>query len=98
MARIFDICSDETYGNQFTDFTQWPSDRPMDSQVAAEHFLCMCFTDSVIRIRDNGNLTQEDADAIIRTARRGFLVAAAATVNSKLHQKKGDDADGSGST
>ena len=31
----------------------------MDSQVAAEHFLCMCFTDSVLRIRDNGNLTQE---------------------------------------
>lgn len=25
----------------------------MDSQVAAEHFLCMCFTDSVLRIRDN---------------------------------------------
>ena len=50
---IPDIFSDEIYGNQFTDFTEWPSDKPMDSHVAAEHCLCMCFTDSVIRIRDN---------------------------------------------
>jgi len=89
----------DSYGNKFTDFTEWPSDKPMDSQVAAEHFLLMCFTDSVLRIRDNGSLTQEEADIAIDRARHGLLVAAAGTVNYSLqHQKKGEDADGAGST
>ena len=95
--RSFDIESG-TYGNSFIDFTEWPSDKPMDVQQNAEYFLNMCFTDAVVRMNMNKVLTDDQADSIIWMARKGLLIAAAATVNYILNKKKGETTDGSGST
>lgn len=59
---IPDIFSDEIYGNQFTDFTEWPSDKPMDAQVSAEYFLFMCFKDTVLRMMAKWYITKKHAD------------------------------------
>ena len=90
--RSFDRVSD-TYGNSFTDFTEWPNNEPMDAQVNAEFFIVMCFTDAVIRMMDNKVLTGEQAESIIWMARLGMLTSAAATVNWILNKRKEGDAD-----
>ena len=90
--RSFDKVSD-TYGNSFTDFTEWPNNEPMDAQVNAEFFIVMCFTDAVIRMMDNKVLTGEQAESIIWMARLGMLTSAAATVNWILNKRKEGDAD-----
>jgi hypothetical protein len=95
--RGFDVES-RTYGNSFTDFDEWPSDKPMDVQQNAEYFLNMCFTDAVVRMNMNKVLTDDQADSIIWMARKGLLIAAAATVNYILNKKKGETTDGSGGT
>ena len=89
----------EGYGNKFTDFSEWPNDKPMDSQTAAEHFLLLCFTDSVIRLKNNRVLTDDEFDIVMDRARHGLLVAAAETVNYALqHPSRKEDADGDWST
>lgn len=95
--RSFDHNSG-TYGNSFMDFTEWPSDKPMDAQQNAEYFLNMCFTDAVVRMNMNKVLTDDQAESIIWMARKGLLIAAAATVNYILNKKKGETTNGSGST
>ena len=88
--RSFDFESG-TYGNSFTDFDEWPSDKPMDVQQNAEYFLNMCFTDAVVRMNMNKVLTDDQAESIIWMARKGLLIAAAATVNYILNKKKGEN-------
>ena len=99
--RGYDRSFDEhsgTYGNSFKDFEEWPKDKPMDAQAQAEFFIGMCFTDTLVRLHKNGIITDEELDSISWMARKGLLIAAAATVNYILNKKKGETTDGSGST
>ena len=78
----------DTYGNSFTNFIDWPNDKPMDAQMQAEFFINMCFTDTILRMMGNRVLTEQEAESIVWMARVGLLESAAETVNHILNRRK----------
>lgn len=90
--RSFDKVSD-VYGDSFHDFTVWPNSKPMNEQVAAEYFIIICFTDTVIRMYENNKLTGDEAESIIWMAKKGLLATAAAIVSGAMRQRRDADDD-----
>ena len=90
--RSFDKASD-VYGDSFHDFTDWPTGKPMNEQTAAEYFIIICFTDTVIRMYENNKLTNDEAESIIWMAKKGLLATAAAIVAGAMRNRRDADND-----
>lgn len=91
--RSFDYATD-TYGNSFSNFSEWPKDHSMNEQEQAEYFMFL-FLRSAIGTSLGRILEPEENNAILFLLRHGMFLEAcghAGRIMTAL-MKGGNDAD-----